>query len=473
MSEERSINDLPPEVLTKIFRYLDQESLGKATLTCRHWKEVIEDACRWKILIYISNWTDLPEIVPTVNHKYSESEMHRFFYTTNRKFSEITHADNFIEIIKCMPNVRHVKLFDVGFPTSHVAFSSTVDQKSLPEFAKLKILEAKNCSLDSIRCFKRSPNLSEFVLRDRWNETIKHTVALEFLQSQNQLKSLVLFDIGNTSALLQPGVITNDSVKCQLSQLYFINFSYDVSQQSCSNLLGFLEMQAKSVEILRLRFGTPNSVYEFVFSKFENLKSLQLPIAEIGKEKELLKRLKVNKNINKLFPLGSAKLESQCMKEFIRCVPNVIDLTLDGYYKKEMLEIIANNLTKLTRVMLIGTRINHEYSGIRFHNLKTLRILNFDRRFDWEKFTKLNPITKLVNVGFSAKWKGGSSTKLCEALNRNMRLTNFRNSEKYARGCIPNAIGSSFESAVKQQLMSRLPKWFRIRRESDDNYYSL
>ncbi|KAJ6644311.1 Muskelin [Pseudolycoriella hygida] len=45
----RSINDLPPEILTIIFRYLDQRSLANATIICKYWKGVIEDACRWKI----------------------------------------------------------------------------------------------------------------------------------------------------------------------------------------------------------------------------------------------------------------------------------------------------------------------------------------------------------------------------------------------------------------------------------------
>ncbi|KAJ6643795.1 hypothetical protein Bhyg_08760 [Pseudolycoriella hygida] len=241
----------------------------------RNWKEVIEDACRWKIGM----------------ERYGP-QMYQFFFTTSRKFSEITvtgsaytdvdvgifrrhgrnvskltisrtlfkDADHFIETIKCMPNLRHVKLFDVEI--RDVAASSTDGQQSLPEFAKLKILEANRCA-NIIRCFKRSPNLSEFILWDYG--TVKDTTAFEFLQSQKILKSLVSHHIDNSSALLQPGVIANDSV----SQLYLNCVRRDISQQSWNNLLGFLKMQAKSVEILRLGFGIPNRSMKLYFRNFK------------------------------------------------------------------------------------------------------------------------------------------------------------------------------------------------------------
>ncbi|KAJ6597979.1 hypothetical protein Bhyg_16206, partial [Pseudolycoriella hygida] len=458
MCKVRSINELPPEILTIIFRYLDQRSLGKATVICKYWKEVIEEACRWKICIdcrYLKTYGP---------------QMNQFFFTTSRKFSKIAiiglgdtnvdirifrrhgrnvskltfsrtilqDLDYFIETIKCMPNLRQVKLFNVGI--HDVASSSTDGQQSLPEFVKLKTLEA-NCANDLIRCFKRSPNLSEFVL---WDFS-KDTTVVEFNQSQKQLKSLVLYEIDNSSALLQPGVITNDSV----SQLYLNYDRLDKSQQSWNNLLGFLKMHAKSVEILRLGFGTPKSVYEFVFSKFENLKSLQLPIYEIAREKELLKQLKVNKSITQLFLIGlSSKKEqmgSQCVKEFIRCVPNVTDLTLQHCYSKEFLEILAQNLVNLRRIIFYGN-FKSEYSDIRFSNLKTLRSVDVEFNFDWEKFTKLNPhITELVVTGFNKDF----AVEAFETLRKNLKLQIFKISyDKYKYLHMPD------------DLMSGVPYWF-------------
>ncbi|KAJ6647062.1 hypothetical protein Bhyg_02282, partial [Pseudolycoriella hygida] len=72
----KSINDLPPEILAKIFNYLKQRPLGWATATCQHWKEIIEDTCLWKL--------DL-----NCDYYCSPNMMIHYLQRSNRKFHEI------------------------------------------------------------------------------------------------------------------------------------------------------------------------------------------------------------------------------------------------------------------------------------------------------------------------------------------------------------------------------------------------
>ncbi|KAJ6644306.1 hypothetical protein Bhyg_09273, partial [Pseudolycoriella hygida] len=377
-------------------------------LVRKNWKEIIEVACKWKIVMPLYK-----SVCP------KNQGLLQFLQTTNRTFFEIrvidlactdlvveifrrhgpnvlklsvssatiNNSDDFVKIIACMPNLEHLILQNVD-----VENIATGGECTMPELAKLKILEATSSPWNASTYFKSSPNI------------IRHKTALELLQSQRQLKSLLLTDIGNTSALLQPGVITNGSIKCQLTQLNLVMIDRNISSTCCNNLLEFLKNQAKTVEELKLGWGTPRSVYELVFSKFEKLKSLHLVISEIPQENEFYKRLKPNKSITQLYILGSKIREfetqrSESITEFLRLTPNVTDLTLSTCHSVEILEIIANKLENLRRFIFDGF-FNRKYSGIRFSCLKTFHTLNFDDEFDWKEFTKLNPhITELIIGG--------------------------------------------------------------------------
>ncbi|KAJ6643796.1 hypothetical protein Bhyg_08761 [Pseudolycoriella hygida] len=153
------------------------------------------------------------------------------------------------------------------------------------------------------------------------------------------------------------------------------------------------------------------------------------------------------------------------MEKFIRCVPNVTDLILQHCYDKEFLEIYAQNLINLRRLIFDGIFVR-QFSDIRFSNLKTFRSFEVQDDFDWKKFTKLNPhITELVVTA-------DSLIRAFETLRKNLKLQIFKISHDIAK--FPNIqklSGLNVELAVDDDLMSGVPDCFFNDSRTDVNLY--
>ncbi|KAJ6643005.1 hypothetical protein Bhyg_07961 [Pseudolycoriella hygida] len=450
-----TINHLPNEILITIFRKIDQESLKNAALTCKLWKELVESACPWSIYVNYDHGTAderLVEFFLTTNRKFRKIKMDALAQMDKNKIidiirkhgsnvskfsllnSMVENVDHFIEMIKCMPNLNHLIVYGVTI-VNGTGVTSNDALSSLPEFTKLKTFELVECACSVVQCFKRS-NLKEFKLLSNVYETSSttHTPALELLQSQTQLKTLALRSIDDASALFRTESI--GSVKFQLNQLSLLDIQLRESPNDYNNLLRFLKSQAKTIKRLEMGKRFPDLVYEFVFAKFKNLKSLRLMINELPQELEFYNRLEENKSITQLtfmdYPTPN-HLNNGCppsLQEFIRHVPNVTDLTLNKYCDRGTLEFIAANLRNLKRLSV--TYFNEMiFSDLQFPNLKTLCIIKVEEDVNWDKFTKLNPDIKEIIIdtgsfsGFS-NWTESIVNEFLDALRRNLRLQVLR-----------------------------------------------
>lgn len=472
------------------------------------WKELIESSCSWSFSLDHENQVDCDErwidFLLTTNRKFHKIKIDGLLEIGKNRIIDIfqKHGSNvtklfvfqscldrfdlFVDVLKCMPNVEQIILYQITTPC---AASDVPPDDALPELMKLKTLELVESEGSIIKCFKRS-KLHEFKLLSYAYETQSMTQepVLELLRSQSQLKTLALRSIDyGTSTLFQTDIM-DGSVTFQLSELSLLDIKLRESPNDYSNLLKFLKPQAKTIKFLELGMKFPDAVYEFVFAKFKKLKSLRLMINELPKDMEFYERLEENQSIKKLIFMDSPPpnhLNNGCppsLKEFIQHVPNVTDLTLLEYCDRGTLQFIASNLKNLKR-LAVAYFSESIFGGLQFPNLNILCVQKVDDDVDWDQFTKINPdITELVIhtgtfAGFS-DWSETSINDFVEKATRNLRLqtlrigSRFRANEHFYEiireyGTELNVIDLHKACALDSHIMNGIPA---LRFHEDDDY---
>lgn len=422
------------------------------------WKELIESSCSWSLILYHENSSDCDErwidFLLTTNRKFNEIKMDGLLEIGKNSTIDIfkrhgSHIsklclfqscldkfDLFVEMLKSTPNLEHLIFYQTTTPCSA---SDVPPEDTLPEFTKLKTLEFVESDYAILKFFKRSKlNVFKLLSFVHENSSITQEPILDLLRSQHDLRTLALRCIDNATSNLFQTEILDGNVKFQLRQLSLLDIKLRQSPNDYNNLLKFLKPQAKTIKTLELGRTFPDLVYEFVFAKFKNLKSLRLMINELPKDMEFYERLEENTSIAKLVLMDSPPpnhLNNGCppsFKEFIRHVPNVTDLTLLEYCDRGSIQFIASNLKNLKKlnVVYISESI---FGGLQFPNLTVLHVQQVDSDFDWDKFTKINPgITDLViqtcSLGGFNDWAGttGSIDSVIELATRNLRLQTLK-----------------------------------------------
>lgn len=348
-----------------------------------------------------------------------------------------THLDRmdlFLEMLKCLPNLEHLILYKTETDSQHFELPPEDD---LPELMKLKTLEMVESEYRIVKCFKRSQLQAFKLLSLAYAKPLENPEPiLDLLTSQHQLTTLALRNVDHVTSKLFQDEITDGSVKFELSQLSLLNIKLRESPNDYDNLLNFLKPQANTINALELGRIFPDSVYEFVFAKLKNLKSLRLLINQLPKDMAFYEKLEENESITKLILMDSPPpnhLNNGCpssLKEFIRHVPNVTDLTLLEYCDRGTIQYIANNLKQL-RKLDVNYFCESIFGGLQFSKLTSLHIQKVDDDVNWDQFTKTNPgITELVIhtgtfAGFS-DWTAGTINDFVEKTTRNLRLETLR-----------------------------------------------
>lgn len=165
-----------------------------------------------------------------------------------------------------------------------------------------------------------------------------------------------------------------------------------------------MEQQAATLVELELGHKFPGFIYEFVFAKLTNLKTLNIMMGQIPQEEELFQRLVVNPSINNLIFKESPRYNDesvQLYRYFLKCLPNITSLTVINDCCHEIMMVIAETLKELTTLRVSDGTV---FDGVQFANLKSLHIEHTVEDVDWNEFTKSNSqLTDLIVAtdGFS------------------------------------------------------------------------
>ncbi|XP_037032672.1 uncharacterized protein LOC119071745 [Bradysia coprophila] len=415
MSELNS-NDLPLEILVKVFRYLDGRNLKNATLTCKLWNDLIESACQWSLEL---DYNDYGKLKLTAQD--SEKKMN-FILTTNRKFGsiEITngplsennrilkmfqrHGFNIVKLSLCGHRINSLIAFAellVLTPNLNYLFIKvknllsdvTLDQ-ILPDLNKLKTLEMVFCDQQILKVLRKA-KLTKILIRE--NRFQQHYGPLvDFLSSQEMLTSLTA-DLSFTffTLLVEMGKL---NVPFRLTELVISGMFGEDSSHDHSNLLRFIESQTKTVERMEIGFNVQSCVYEYVFARMTNLDILSVIIDEIPRSNMFYQRMKENGSVRtmKLLDFDLDALDDlQYVGNLLSKLANVRTLILstDNKYILALTQI----LTELESLRMDFIMDESVIDYVRFSNLKALHIELLYAKINWNEFTKVHSrLTELV-----------------------------------------------------------------------------
>lgn len=295
----------------------------------------------------------------------------------------------FAEILKCMPHLKHVIIYE----TSTLCGESDVPpEQDLPELNKLKTLEMVESEYSIIKCFQKAKVTTMKILNSSHEHSLDCKALEDFIKSQEMLTALAFRSVHHDTSMIFRTENLNTAMPFQLTQLSLLNIRLQESPNDYNNLLKFLNPQAKTLKELELGRNFPNFVYEFVFAKMKNLKTLSLMMSEIPQDKEFYERLEENRSINNLILLDSTSYNNETLqffRDFLERLPNIECLTLLEYCDNKPFLIMAQKLIKVKTLSIFccNEDIIH---GIQFPNLNSLHIQQLDNKIDWNEFTKAN-----------------------------------------------------------------------------------
>lgn len=379
---------------------------------------MIESSCPWTLNLYHDNQVDVAEpwidFMLTTNRKFSTIKLDGLLEIGHNKTIEIfqKHGFNvvklclihscldsfslFAEMLKCMPNLKHVIIFE----TSTLCDVRDVPP-DLPELRKLKTVEMVASEYSIIKCFQLAKLTTIKILNSTYEHSMDSQPFEDFLRSQEMLKTLVLRSINHETSQMFRTETLGSTMPFQLTQLSLLNIRLRESPNDYNNLLKFLKPQARTLKEVELGRHFPNFVYEFVFAQMRNLKTLRLLMYGMPQDKELYERLEENRSVNNLVFIDSTPPINyngnlSFLHDFLKRLPNIKNVTLLEYCDKELLQAIANTSDKLQTLSLCNVN-EYNFDCVQCPNLTSLYIQRLEGKIDWDKFTKGSPnLTELI-----------------------------------------------------------------------------
>lgn len=362
------------------------------------WKEITEQSISWTMVVSPCDMQSLPDkeyIGVNCNRKFHKAILFEQCGSTEILQFQVVHiqeltiliydTDWLEEILNGMPNLK--KLVIINYESgSSSGYSKFAD---LPVMNKLKTLELVRCEYIILRWFKNAQLDTLKILNSDDKSEQEQEILIEFLAVQKNLTTFALRSVESEGSNLFQSPINDDEIfQFRLKKLSLQAIKLRESLNDYNNLLKFMKIHSKTIEELDLGRQFPDFVYEFVFAKLKNLKTLRLRVNEIPWEADFYDRLEENKSVTKL-TLHNGKVSS----EFFKRLPNIENLNLLHTSGPE-LQVISTHLPKLKELSINSF---NEIETLQFPALVSLNIQNFFNPADWKTFTQLNSgITSLA-----------------------------------------------------------------------------
>lgn len=303
------------------------------------------------------------------------------------RFDELSDLAN---ILSCLTNLKKLTAFRTWITGDRTICGNG------PLLPKLETLQIAACQYDILKCLMNVKLRSLKVINSIYGHSYLCDVLENFLKIQDQLTELALRSVYTSHSLLFNTTNLNDPMPFKLTRLSLLYVRLTDNGQS--NLLKFMEKHAKSLIELELGHEFHHTIYECVFTKMTNLKTLNLMMDTIPQQTEMLERFKKNLSVKNLTIKQSPSdniATVRFFRDFLKFLPNVTNLTVLTDCPKEILEIIADTLTQLKVLQINEYTAN--FCGVRFPNLNALHIGRIYENIDWQAFSKSHPrLTELT-----------------------------------------------------------------------------
>lgn len=380
------------------------------------WKAIAERSFSWTLVLNHDNQVgkEEPWVEPLLesNRKFHKVIVNDLLELGRNKTLEVfqKHGENirelclfdcvfknssiFLQILKLMPHLKKL----IMFGTAALADFNDPDNDFLPTLPKLKSMEFVKCEYRLLTFFKKAQLISFKVLssideRQSPEELLRLT---EFLASQKQLSSLALRSFEQTNSQLFQTPLFEDEIPFHLKKLSLLGMKLRESPNDYNNLLKFMKLHVKTIELLEIGRKFPDFVFEFIFARLKNLKQLRLMVNELPKELEFYERLEENKSIKSLFITDSPTPDHTnegfpWLSAFLQHMPNIESLTVPDYCRdKSTMEFVAANMKNL-KYLSVKNFSGTVFNGLEFPSLISLKTVSIEGPIDWYAFTKATP----------------------------------------------------------------------------------
>lgn len=454
------MENLPCNILTKIFDLLDFNSILKAALVCKKFSNVIIE--NPKLLKNVKISIDLRNIVwnegiqrqgasgksLSVDAILKSQRKYRNLHVSSYNSDKIFHfidkfgcdlnelslhgfitKRDFLCVLEKLPNLERAA-FDIEFDD---------EEFLIPEIStlceKLKFLKCENDLNVFLEIFKGSNfQLSEI---DFNGFKVLNQLNLElfrnFLTKQSQLKTLKIQCINATDLFTQE---FQSKVSFQLEKFEVSDLATE-SPESHASYLDFLKSQKvlRKVKIISTEWNISEPYYQDDLLEsllgLEELESIELNFSRIDFESSIFTN--VNENVKTLVYQNQdadveSLSESQILDKFINCMPNLecLEISSSAFVDAESLEIL-NELKNLRSLTVKDYCSIDCVEHLVLPNLQKLIVCGYDEDQDdeeemenrinsqiWETFFEIHP--KLSHFNFNLEFKESTLENLFKTL---------------------------------------------------------
>ncbi len=310
------------------------------------WRLLIKSYCTWSLELRHQNQaSDLDRscmnIMRVTRRKFSTIKLFHLGAIRMNKLFEIfqRHGVNvvklelqrcvikyfrFADLLKCMPNLKHVFVSDTFGESKFVA---SPPEQMLPELKQLHTLEIVDSACSIIEFFSRSKVYTARFSHQQCNRSMRCSLK-DFLKSQNMLTSLTMESLSYLDMSTLFGDINGtDPMPFQLTKLSATNIR--VAGILPDDLLQFLTSQAQNLKEFEVGLNSPIILLEFAMAEMTNLETLNLTSYVLPKEREFYDQLNENPSVTNLMVLAFHNIFDHA--NIFNKLPNINSLFLDGY----------------------------------------------------------------------------------------------------------------------------------------------
>lgn len=298
----------------------------------------------------------------------------------------------FIDFLKAFPNLKKLFLHE----TSTMGTFNEIHENQIPNCTKLETLELVKCQYEVLKSLEKSLVTTLKVLGSMDNIEQKLEPLLEYLSTQTKLTTLALRSINQNESHLFKTAIPEENISFQLKKISLLGIRLRESPNDYNNLLKFLKKHANTIEELELGKAFPEFVYEFIISKFKNLKSLRIFAGGLSTEPAFYERLETNLSVRKLIIVDSPGNDA-ALKGLFERFPNVEELKFLVTLSRSIVESGGNHFKKL-RHLSLRTFNGEIFNGLRFPALEVLKTFEVNGPVKWEEFTKNHSSLVELNI---------------------------------------------------------------------------
>ena len=320
-------------MLLEIFTKMDHKTLLSSMQVNKKWLQVISQTpTTMKNMTLTLHDKDLKNRkVPLLTRKYQTVVIKHCYYYRNNIFKALKEinqtvtelhllnsffSDNeFVRIIDCFPLVKNLIVINCYWSSSQTSSTLKVFPSQLTELTIMGDAWMLSHISSQLECFTASRIYHE-----------DHRYLIDFLNSQEKLKSLTLDNISDLFNLTFPNFLNLQPVifnpKFSLHYLLLKQLPY-VDQNELKKLLEC----AHSCELLSIGYDVPSIVLHYALKNFHNLKYLDIGVEHLPLQTAFYYGLNPNNSLIHLRIDG--KLESG--KDFLNLIqhyPTVISLDL-------------------------------------------------------------------------------------------------------------------------------------------------